>query len=147
MFNGYDLSDNNKLIVPCDFSGLVRKIVIIGSDKDSKYLLLLCGHDCCNGKYDCESEAHIFNFEEKTDTLKTFINAAVLSNEPEIVERQNYINFDKIDRVAIQIERNRRLPLKVYLYGYDEKYKMNSIHEYDIVRYNADPMKYTIKKI
>lgn len=111
-------SNNNQLIIPC--TGIINKISLLDFPH-GQYILSLNNRNCCTAKYNNKNKLYEFDFSiDQTEMLQIITNVTQSDREPYIVNRDNYVNFYRLDNIIITFPKNHKLSTKhtIRLHGY-----------------------------
>lgn len=147
-------NENRNLI--CYFTGLINKIVLDDFPLNSTYILSVNGQNVDTAHVDFIYGVQMFDFtkEKKSDMLEVFIDVSKSDDEPELSDRMNYINFNRIDNIRINVPKKLKLNnvhhLTLYGYFLNNGKWINSIRKYQLytnglIRINACQPTYSIK--
>jgi hypothetical protein len=116
--NHYAILENHKqlwsngLHLHLSQEGLINKITLIDFPL-SQYILQLNGHNSATAIYNSENGHFEFDFTKSmSKTLDDFNSITRSSDEPNIKNRQQYVNFDRIDQIRIIIPKGLQLNQK-----------------------------------
>lgn len=113
---------NDKYYQTCHFSGIITRIVLVDFPKNKTYFLSLNDQNVDSASFDFRNGNYFFDFakENKSDMLKIYIETAKSGYEPYIENRNDYINFDRIDSIKINASNNTKFDknYKILLFGY-----------------------------
>ena len=124
--------DENIKYLNCHFYGLITKIILLDFPYSS-YKLSFNGSNVISSSYNKEDNIQYFDFskQNKSQTLEHFIMITKVSSEPELSNRNDYINLDNIDSIRLNVSK---------------KIKLKEIHEILLDGYFIENKKW-IKKI
>ncbi len=105
--------------IKLDIEGLIHKIVLLDFPC-SNYILSLNSTNYCSSVYNIEQQTHEFNLEKGNSIFGTLKEISIGHNEPNLMKRNDYLNFNRISRSEIIFPKDLKIGEKynICIYGF-----------------------------